>query len=246
MMLSFSLSSPLGGDSVIITRSLSDLMLAVQQAGAWENSEDITPAVLLRAINYGLVTGYDAMVAKWEDYYTIDATFPIVAGTSSYTLSTIAPNFYKLRHLDVSDDGARYHRCYPHDLSVAHRYTSQATSARRFRYRLQAGNLTLVPVPQNGTGHIFWIPLPVQFSSVDDTMTIKFDVPVEEQLIVHLAERFCLRRSDLPLDSINQQIAEDTAQLRTAADARDAGEPFYLDPNGPRSRRGGWFDGEEC
>lgn len=224
------------------TRTFADLSLAVQQAGAWENSGDITSAVLLQAINYGLIKGYDAMVAKWADYYTLDATFAIVAGTSSYVLATIAPNFYKLRHLDVSQDGTRFRRCYPHDLEVAYRYTNNpATSVSRLKYRMQAGNLIFVPVPPAGTAKIFWIPLPIQFASTADVTPATFDVPVEEQLVVHLAQRFCLDRSDLDLSGINRQIAEDTAGLRSAADNRDAGEPFSLDPNGPSH---GWYGDE--
>ena len=49
-----------------------------------------------------------------------------------------------------------------------------------------------------------------------------------------------LREENAKLD---KQIAEDTAGLRVAADNRDAGEPFSLDPNGPPRR--GWHDGDE-
>src|SRR5678816_4708430 len=92
------------------------------------------------------------MVNAWRDYYTLDTTFPIVAGTDRYALATIAPNFYELRHLDVSADGVRFQRCLPHDLSIAARYSSiPATSVGRLRYRLQAGNLVFVPVPVSYT-----------------------------------------------------------------------------------------------
>lgn len=226
------------------TRTLAQLSLAVQQAGQWENSADITPVVLLQAINYGLITGYDAMVAKWADYYTLDATFAIVAGTSSYVLATIAPNFYKLRHLDVSQDGTRFVRCYPHDLEAAHSYTTGvASSVLRLRYRMQGPNLVFVPVPPSGTARIFWIPLPVQFVDINDVTPVTFDVPAEEQLVVHLAERSCLIRSDLDISGISRQIAEDIAGLRSAADSRDAGEPFSLDPRGPHRD---YYDEEWC
>lgn len=229
-------------------RTFAQLSTAVQAAGSWENSTDITPAVLLQAINYGLIVGYDAMVVKWEDYYTLDATFAIVAGTSSYVLSTIAPNFYKLRHLDVSQDGVKFRRCYPHDLEVAYRYTTNtATSVSRLRYRMQAGNLVFVPIPPAATARIFWIPLPVQFTSTADVTPVTFDVPAEEELVVYLAERFCLDRSDLDLSGVTRKIDEATSRLRTASADRDAGEPFSLDPNGPPRQWGygdegdGWY-----
>lgn len=225
------------------TRTFAQLSLAVQQLGQWEGSSDITPGVLLQALNYALVRGYDLMVGKWADYYTLDATFAIAAGTDSYVLATIAPSFYKLRHLDVSSDGARFFRCYPHDLEIAQRYTTTtATSIGRVRYRMQGANLRFVPAPPAGTGRIFWIPLPVQFASTADVTPVTFDVPVEEQLVTNLAVRSLLVRSDLSTVSVDGAIAELTAGLRTAADSRDAGEPFYLNPNGPTR---GDFDDEE-
>ncbi len=217
-----------------ITRTFAQLSLAVQQAGGWENSDDITPAVLLQAVNYGLLEGYRAMVNAWRDYYTLDTTFPIVAGTDRYALATIAPNFYELRHLDVSADGVRFQRCLPHDLSIAARYSSiPATSVGRLRYRLQAGNLVFVPVPPAGTAKIYWIPLPPQFTSIADVTPVTFDVPSEEKLVVHLAQRDCLIRSELDISTVNNSIKEDIAGLRTDAGNRDAGQPFSLDPNGP-------------
>ena len=60
------------------TRTFAQLSLAVQQVGSWEGSNDITPDVLLQAINYGLLEGYGLMVKAWKDYYTLDTTFAIV------------------------------------------------------------------------------------------------------------------------------------------------------------------------
>lgn len=236
--LAFDLSAPLGGHSVLLSRTFADLSLAVQQLGQWENSADITPQILLQAINYALIEGYDIIVQKWLDYYTLSVTFAIVSGTDTYALSDIPgsqPAFYKLRHLDVSADGVRFQRCYPHDLEAAYRYTANtASSIFRVRYRIQGGNLVFVPVPPAGVAKFYYIPLPPQFASVDDTSAITFDVPTNERLIVHLAMRDLLVRSDLNTASIDAKIDRLTAQLRTAADSRDAGEPFSLNPNGPR------------
>lgn len=225
------------------SKTFAQLSLAVQQNGAWENSGDITPDVLLTAINYGLRKGFDTMVEKWQDYYTLDTTFAIVANTATYLLTTIAPNFYKLRHLDVSADGVRFQRIYPYDLTTQWRYSQlPVTAINRIRYRMQGPNLILSQPPPAGTGKIYWIPQPVQFASIADVTPVTFDVPAEEELVVHLAEKFCLKRSELDLTAIDKQIAEDTADLRSAGDNRDAGEPFSLDPNGPPSRI--WYGDE--
>lgn len=230
------------------TRTFAELSLAVQQEGAWENSADITPGVLLQAINYGLLTAYGIMVSKWEDYYTLTGDIPTTAGQSQYaiqniTQSGVIPDFYKLRHMDFSTDGVKFHRMYPMDLSQNHLYSSSPNS--RFpKYQIRRTSvgpsaspiLILVPPPVTGTIRMYYIPVPYQFNDVGDTSPYIFDVPAAELLVVHLAMRFCLRRSDLDLSGINQQIAEDTAGLRSAADNRDAGEPFSLDPAGPPRR----------
>lgn len=229
------------------TRTFAQLSLAVQQVGSWEGSSDITAEVLLQAINYGLLEGYRAMVNAWKDYYTLQADFAIVAGTDTYLLSTIAPNFYELRHLDVSSDGVRFRPCPPHHIEAAYRWSAvPATTVFRLRYRMQAANLVFSTKPPAGTGRIFYIPLPPQFTSIADATVMTFDVPSEELLVVHLAQKFCLERSELDTSQVLRDIASDTMGLRTDAGNRDAGEAFTLDPAGPRRDRAfsGWED--EC
>jgi hypothetical protein len=220
------------------TRTFAQLSLAVQQLGGWEGSSDITPAVLLQAINYGLLEGYRAMVNAWRDYYTLQADFAILAGTDTYALATIAPNFFELRHLDVSSDGVRFRPCPPHDIAAAHRWSAvPSTTVARLRYRMQSANLVFVPKPPAATGRIYYIPLAPQFASTADVTALTFDVPSEELLVVAYAYRECLIRSELDLSPAQAKIAEAMAGLRTDAGNRDAGEPVYLDPAGPRRER---------
>jgi len=217
------------------TRTFAQLSLAVQQLGGWEESTDITPAVLLQAINYGLIEGYRAMVNAWRDYYTLQADFAIVSGVDTYALATIAPNFFELRHLDVSSDGVRFRPCPPHDIAAAHRWSSvPSTTIARLRYRMQGANLVFAPKPPAGTGRIYYIPLAPQFASTEDVTALTFDVPSEEMLVVAYAYRESLFRSELDPSPGDKKIAEAIAGLRTDAGNRDAGEPVYLDPAGPR------------
>lgn len=233
------------------TRTFSQLSAAVQKLGQWENSADITSDVLLQSINYGLLEGYDLMVQRWADYYTIDTTFALVNGTASYTLATVAPNFFKLRHLQFTRDAvvtaaSRFVPMLPHAIEGAYVFSgAQATSGRPPRYRQQGANLVFAPVPSSGTVRIFYIPLPVQFASIADVTPVTFDVPVEERLVVQIAQRDLLERNDLPVDDCDRKIAKLTGLLRTSADNRDAGEPFYLDPKGPpRDNTAGLLDDE--
>jgi hypothetical protein len=227
------------------TRTFAQLSLAVQQLGGWEGSTDITPAVLLQAINFGLIEGYRAMVNAWRDYFTLQADFAIVAGTDTYPLATIAPNFFELRHVSVSADGIRFIPCPPHDLSAADRWSAvPATTVSRLRRRMQAANLVFVPKPPAAFGRIYYIPLAPQFTSTADATVLTFDVPAEELLVVAYAYRECLIRSELDLSPAQAKIAEGVSGLRTDAGNRDAESPFYLDPAGPRRDRVNLLDDE--
>jgi len=245
----------MGGDPVN-ARTFAQLSLAVQQLGGWEGSSDITPAVLLQGLNYALIEAYDVMVQKWADYYTVQIDYALQAGQDTYPLDQIiasgpagTPDFYKLRHVDWSTDGVRWHRMYPYDLDAQHVYSDHpsSTSRTRRRYRLQGPNLVIAPKPSSGsTIRFYYIPMPPQFTGIDDTTTlVRFDVPAEEKLVVSITYRDLLVRSDLSTVQAEQMIAMATMGLRTAADGRDA-EPFYLDPRGPRDRSGdGWGWGED-
>lgn len=219
------------------TRTLLQLRTAVQINGQYENSTDITTTVLNDYINRSILEGYQLIVAKWEDYYTIlGTTISVVANTDSYALPT---DFYKLRKLEIQTTNGRWTKLLPHDLDSSH--TFRTIINRRYRYRLQGGNIVLVPTPTGPeTIRPYYIPTAPQLAADGDTIT--FDVPQEETLIVDLTLRRCFRREDLPTNDINAQIAEDVANLRSAADARDAGEPFCLNPRGPDRDVDDWED----
>lgn len=242
--LTATLAAPLGGDFTY-TRNFAGLTLSVQQLGQWENSGDITPAVLLQAVNYGLVEGYDLMVQKWADYYTIETTFAVTTASTTYSVVTLFEGtFYKLRHMDFSTDGVRYRRMYMMDLEASYAYSGSTGSSSVPRYRLQGGSMSAISddeaivlaFPTTGTIKAFYIPLPFQFGSVDDTNVVKFAAPIQERLVVHLAHRDLLTRSDLPTTDVDREVDRLTARLRTAADGRDAGEAFSLDPRGAPRR----------
>jgi len=227
------------------TRTFAQFSDAVQKLGGWENSIDITPDVLLQVINDALVEGYDTMVQKWADYYTLDTTLTLVAGQDTYSLASVSANFYKLRHVDVSPDGSRFYRAYPYDLDTQHIYTAQvANTMHGIRYRVQAQNLIFAPKPTAGVAKLYYIPQPQQFASTADVTALQFDVPAEARLVVHIAHRDLLERSDLSTVSAERQIERLVSKLQVAADARDAGEAFSLLDNPNRDELGSYaFDG---
>lgn len=228
------------------TRTFAQLSLAVQQLGEWERSEDVTPAILLQVINYALIETYDIQVQKWQDAYTVSADQPLSINVGQYLLPVIIGTFYKLRHIDFAADGVTFDcPMLPTTLDAAYRYARSSGSSRRApRYRIMGQVLHLEPAPAvNGTAmRVYYIPLPTQVLHVDDDQDITFQVPTEERLLVHYAARQIKVREDLDTANIDGEIARLIGLLRTAADGRDADQPFYLDPRGPPRE---WSDLDE-
>lgn len=165
---------------------------------------------------------------------TAFAASAIIDGTSAVPLPA---NFYKLRKVEVKEspvtgvtDGTDWRRLYPIDLDVSHRFTNPVYS-KGYRYRIQRDTLQLVPVPASTEVlRLYYIPAATRLSADTDT----FDgINGYEELVIQLAFKRCRDREEIDTSSIDAEIARLTARVRTAADSRDAGEPFYLDPYGP-------------
>lgn len=214
------------------TRTLAQLRTALLiRAGMNTNgtSVDLTPAVLNEIINDAIFDGFDVIMGKWADYFTKASTTPVVAGTDAYQVPS---DFYKLRTLWMLD-GTRYIRLRPIDLDAAHDYTGQSVGTKQsYRYRLMGRDIILAPVPASAeTIKLYYIPVNAELVSDSDSIT--FDAPVELKYILALAWQDILDRQNLDPSPAIAKIEKYEAKLRTAADSRDAGEPFYLNPHGP-------------
>ena len=190
------------------------------------SSIDLTAAVLNDFVNDALTETYDILVGRWADYYTKrGASQTLAAGVDTYTLPT---DFYKLRKVELSI-GGRWARLLPMDLDASHLYTE---AGRPYRYRMQDRALVFsTPASTAETFRLFYIPIRAELVTDQDVVT--FDVPNELKLLLAIAWRECLDRQELDPSPSLQKIDALTKTLRTAADSRDASEPFYLDPKGP-------------
>ncbi len=214
------------------TKTLSELRTALKVRGDWENSADITTAVANDAINEAIAEVWDLLVDKWADYYATIGTLSYTTAAESIALPT---TFYKLRKLErlvsgtIATATAVYERLRPHDLEASHQFARGAD--RHYRYRIQGASLYLAPWPsESGSIRIHYIPYATVLTMDADT----FDgINGYESLVLQVALRILQHRQDLPTTDTERQIERLTARIRTAADARDAGEPFYLNPRGP-------------
>lgn len=220
-----------------MARSVTFLQMrtAVATRGAYENSADITTTVLSDYVNEAVAETWDILVGKWEDYYVTRSTINVSANQDGITVPT---DFYKLRLLQIVDSSmpSGYRRLRPHDLDAAH--TFWAVSHKHYRYRLEGGLLYLAPIPAVAeTLRLFYIPACPLLVADGDT----FDgINGYEQLAVQLALLRCQKRQDQPTQETMAEVQRLTARVRTAADSRDADEPWYLDPRGPRDGHLGW------
>jgi hypothetical protein len=221
------------------TRTLLQLRTFLTQKGGFENSADLTSSVLDGFINDALEEAWDIIVQRWEDYYTKSATIAVTSGNDSVTLPT---DYLKLRRLWILVSGSEYKRLLPGDLDTAHVFTSATLSGKQYRYRQDQSGLHLMPVPpQAETVKLWYIPQATQLVADGDTIT--FDVPMVARLVLAIAWRECLDRQELDPSPAMAKVDELTKKCKTSADGRDADQPFYLDPNSPRTDDS-WDDGD--
>lgn len=209
--------------------TLLQMRTAVQTRGSYENSADITPTVLNDVINEALAETWDILVGKWEDYYVTRANLSVSANQDGITPPA---DFYKLRKLEIVDTSmpSGYRRLRPHDLDYAHVFGP--VSNKQYRYRLEGSLLYLAPIPTVAeTLRLFYIPACPVLAADGDT----FDgINGYEQLVIQLGLRRCKIRQDQPTGAEDAEIERLTRRVRTAADSRDADEPYYLNPRGPQ------------
>lgn len=214
------------------TITLANLRTGIRRRGDWENSTAITDPVLDDVINSAIAEVWDVLIDRWADYYITRSNLTATAGVEAITLPT---TFYKLRKVELLWSGtvdtpqARYVNVPPVDLKAAHLPTY---GSRAYRYRIAGASLYLSPFPpQAETMRLWFIPYATVLTADGDT----FDgINGYEELAMAVAHRRLLVREDLPTNEVDAEVARLIARVRSDADSRDAAEPFYLDPRGPR------------
>jgi hypothetical protein len=206
------------------TITLAELRTDLRALTGFENVPDPSDTLLNRLLNDAITEVWDLLIQKWDDLYTTSTTVVVAAGDAVALPAT----FYKLRKLETQN-GPKWVRNLPFDLDVSHTFST--VTGKRYRYRLQGANLQLsVPVAQSETFRIWYIPFSPRLSADGDL----FDgINGYEQLVLQTARRTTLDRFELDTANAEKEIVRLTARIRTAADGRDASEPFYLNPHGP-------------
>lgn len=216
--------------------TLATMRSALLRRGGVEQSADLTPTVLNDFINEGVAQVWDLIKGKRDDRLVTSTNLATVVGVATVNLPV---TFYELRKLEIVDSStpSGFRRLRSHDLDASHLYATLYGKA--YRYRLQGATIVLVPTPQAIESLRLWyIPLATALAADGDT----FDgYNGYERLIFQYAWKLCLERQDLDPSPADRVIAKYEADIKAAADGRDA-EPFYLDPRG--SSQGDFDDWE--
>lgn len=208
--------------------TLLELRNRVLRRGGVEFSADLTPEVLNDYINEAITELWDILRVKADDALVTSTTLATTIGDEVVELPEA---FYKLRKLMIADSSAPsgWRRLRSTSLDASHQFTTLIN--KRYRYRIQQGDLILAPIPQAVESlRLYYIPLcPVLVA--DDDLFDGFNG--YEELAVQLAWKRCLVRQDLSTESVDAEINRLTGRISAAADGRDV-EPFYLDIRGSR------------
>lgn len=206
------------------TVTFAELKTRVRFLGDFENSRVISDARLGEVVNASVESLWDLLLRHRPDAYVVEAALvPTVPGSNSIALPA---SFYRLRLVEVQD-GTKYRRLHPHNLSEAWRIEGDGTSSpRRMRYRIQGGVLRLAPTPTA----VFQIRvhyLPVATTLVADGDTLDSVNGYEDLIIADAIVQLKLRES-MPFGEWEARADKLRAEIIEASSDLDAGEAFLL------------------
>jgi hypothetical protein len=214
-----------------LSYTLAQLRSEVRTRGDYENSSVFTDAMLNGYINDGIAEVHDRLIQSGSDYVTLETT--LVTTPNQATVSLPA-NFYKLFGLDQLVSPTIYRRVLRHML--ADRNRNQVQTYRDFTYRIQGGNIVLMPVPTSA------ITLRMVYAPHATKLVLDADVydgiNGYERLVIEKALLYCDQREERPLSDRMARIQQMEGQMLTASDGRDSAEPYYLTD---QSQSGDWW-----
>ena len=184
-------------------------------------------------INTGLAELHDILVLKFEDYYVNSATFSLVSGTKSYSLSSIGiSDFYKLLGLDIAQgsDVIRIPRYSFQERNIfssnSHIHTEKGYT--NFRYNLNGTNITFVPEP-NATDQItvWYVPSYTKLASDGATVSNLVALNWEEYAVVSAAIKMRMKE-ETSTSGLERELQRIENRIEEAARNRDAGEPMGI------------------
>lgn len=144
---------------------VSSLVTQIRQRADVESTQFVTDAELISYINNSYCELYDAIVAKYNDYFLIQYQFSLVPGTELYN---VPADFYKLMGLDQRADQDSWLTMRPVNFNERNRRFNAAYSLSfypTYRYHLQGDQMRFSPIPTGSeTLRLWYVPVPDQIT----------------------------------------------------------------------------------
>lgn len=228
-----------------LTVSLTSL---TNQVRLLSDNHRLTDAQVLPFINQGYTMLYDKLTEAYGADYNLSITTFNTTATTTYALATVAPDFYKLRGLDVQYQGTQYLPLKPFIWKDRNAYTNAYSAFGQFpgtylRYRIQGATIVFTPLPTAAVQiRLSYTPAPTLLVSANDTID---GIDGWEQYVINHAAMQCLINEETDTSQIAAQQAQMEARITKMATERDSGAPMIVaaasesDDQGPFGF-GGW------
>ena len=228
--------------------TLSDLRTRARRLADAVGNDFFSDAEVDEYVNTGLGELHDILVTKFEDYYISSITFPLISGTSDYSLSSIGlNNMYKLMGLDITQ-GSETVRIPNYSFQERNLFASNKSlySDRGYivhRYNLNGNNITFIPEPNStDTIKVWYIPTFVKL--VNDSDTVDGNIASNwEDYAVTLAALKMREKEETSTTSLERELERMTLRIEDASRGRDAGEPMGVTDEDSGVSTGYWLFG---
>lgn len=208
-----------------MSMTLAQVRTAARQRADQENSNFVSDSELNSYIQLSYAELYDIITSRFEDYHIQQLEFTITDGEKNYPLPD---DFYKLRGVDLSADGA------DNWITVTKWNFQERNNSNRpvnrpllgfnsVQYRILGDNIEFLPVTQApGSYRMWYIPQCPTLSS--DTSVVQGVNGWEEYVIVDAAIKMLVKEES---DTTVLQLAKNQMlqRIEMLASNRDAGLP---------------------
>lgn len=207
-----------------------ELISRIRFSGDYDNSRIYTDARLLTELNRAIGELWVLLTQCWDDRYTTRAVLSISADAESVALPA---RFWKLRKVTEwtaasSTEGNIIRRA---EMEIWHDLRATGSHGSPRRYLVMGDDIHIKPVLSSASDiRVWYIPAALEMASASET--IDGYSGYEELLVQLVLYRLDLREGKPTGDRFNE-IARLKADIKTAASARDANEPVYLEGTAP-------------
>jgi hypothetical protein len=202
------------------TATLITMRDRVRFLGDFPNSRRITDAVITAELNNAIEDTWNILTRARPDYYTKEQAPSTVAGVATVAL---APDFYKLRKVEINVGADRPLKMSAINLNETHRISSSGLPRW---YRLQGSNLTLYPTPAAVYAmRVFYLPIFADL--VNDADTFDGINGFEEHAIIGAVYKIKIREQ-MPAEEWFRELQRLEKDARSNSSDLDEGQPFYL------------------